>query len=139
MTHIALKLIRKLLTIGPSSIPKCLLTSLISIVNCSSPPYDQNDKNQQHVARDRLYRACIEVLCEASFQLPQAVIELGGFNMLLTACLDNSISADNPSISESMIITILHLIKYSSSPPDLHLRYTCLVQYSVVISIIQDI
>ena len=42
----ALKLIRKLLTIGPSSIPKCLLTSLISIVNCSSPPYDQGEKNQ---------------------------------------------------------------------------------------------
>ena len=50
------------------------------------------------------------------------IIELGGFHALSDAILDNSISADNPSISESMIITILHLIKYSSKPPDLHLR-----------------
>lgn len=50
------------------------------------------------------------------------IIELGGFHALSDAILDNSISADNPSISESMIFTILHLIKYSSKPPDLHLR-----------------
>ena len=65
------------------------------------------------------------------------IIELGGFHALSDAILDNSISADNPSISESMIITILHLIKYSSKPPDLHLRKVfhnrmCLIQGSVL-------
>ena len=32
------------------------------------------------------------------------MIRLGGLNALLEAILDNSISADNPAISESMII-----------------------------------
>ena len=59
------------------------------------------------------------------------IIELGGFHALSDAILDNSISADNPSISESMIITILHLIKYSSKPPDLHLRNVFVLKYPI--------
>lgn len=62
---------RKLLRVAPIYLPNCLITSLISIIICSSKPTEKSEK-RQHVARDRLYRACIEIICEvrtSSFSL----------------------------------------------------------------------
>ena len=80
------KLIRKLLTISPHRLPKSLVLSLVAIINCSSKTdaESNNDKrHQQPVARDRLYRACIEIICEISFVTPLIVIHVGGFRALL--------------------------------------------------------
>ena len=59
---------RKLLRVAPIYLPNCLITSLISIIICSSKPTEKSEK-RQHVARDRLYRACIEIICEVGTDL----------------------------------------------------------------------
>ena len=91
--------------VAPNSIPNSFVTSLIAIVRCSA----RHAEKSKSVPRDRLYRASIEILCEISFELPTIVIRLGGLNALLEAILDNSISVDNPAISESMIIGSFHI------------------------------
>ena len=42
---------------------------------------------------------------------------------ILDAVLDNSITEFNPNISESIVLTILHLIRFIHGPPHLHLSY----------------
>ena len=113
------RLIRKLLSVAPHSLPSCLITSLIAIVKCSAKPAEKS----KNVPRDRLYRACIEILCEIAFDLPRRVIRLGGLNALLEAILDNSISADNPAIAESMIIAVLYLLRHSPTRPEAHTSF----------------
>lgn len=121
----ALKLLRKIISISPSHnqnknckiIPKQIVTSLISIINCSSKAVHEKVETK----RDRLYRASIEILCELSFVTPNIVIEAGGFRALLDATLDISIIV--PQLSESLIMTILHLIQFTPHSPDLHLSY----------------
>jgi hypothetical protein len=59
--------------------------ALVAIINCSSKSdFDiSGEKRHQQVARDRLYRACIEIVCEISFFAPLLVIHVGGFRALL--------------------------------------------------------
>lgn len=65
-----------------------------------------------------------EILCEISFAAPSSVIEVGGFRVLLDAVLDKTITGTSPNISESMVITILHLIQFMPNvSADYHLRY----------------
>ena len=82
-----IQLIRKLLVISPDSIPKSLILSLVAIVNCSSKSDIETTSAQSEkrhtVARDRLYRACIEIICEIAFVAPLLVIHVGGFRALL--------------------------------------------------------
>ena len=64
-----------------------------------------------------------EILCEISFAAPTSVIEVGGFRVLLDAVLDKTITGTSPNISESMVITILHLIQFMPNvSADYHLR-----------------
>jgi hypothetical protein len=68
-----------------------------------------------------------EILCEISFAAPGSVIEVGGFRVLLDAVLDKTITGTSPNISESMVITILHLIQFMPNvSADYHLRYLIL-------------
>ena len=45
----ALKLIRKLLTVAPESLPGSFITSLIAIIKCSARPVEKGDKRQETV------------------------------------------------------------------------------------------
>ena len=66
--------------------------SLVAIINCSSKSdADSNSekRHQQPVARDRLYRACIEIICEISFVAPLLIIDIDGFRALLVNRMSN--------------------------------------------------
>ncbi|XP_070563534.1 rapamycin-insensitive companion of mTOR-like isoform X2 [Ptychodera flava] len=90
----ALRFMRKIITLCPSTFPQSLAKAIIAI---------GNDGGHE---RDRLLRACMETLCELALKNIELVSQCGGISTILHNILDNPL----PRMNESLVFTILYLL-----------------------------